>query len=132
MLFPEKKAEEVAKESKNKKNSKKDKKNKETQTPIEKVSDVAVEAEAKSLETDETQKTYNSSQKIGQKIGFGSFGSTHLGDFENLENDILNEINKKISTNSEVEINIKDFLYDEKSDLLTISFLFRKKLNIRS
>lgn len=52
--------------------------------------------------------------------------------FENLENDILNEINKKISTNSEVEINIKDFLYDEKSDLLTISFLFRKKLNIRS
>ena len=57
VLFPEKKAEEVAKESKNKKNSKKDKKNKETQTPIEKVSDVAVEAEAKSLETDETQKT---------------------------------------------------------------------------
>jgi hypothetical protein len=39
--------------------------------------------------TDETQKTYNSSQKIGQKIGFGSFGSTHLGDFENLENDSL-------------------------------------------
>ena len=38
VLFPEKKAEEVAKESKNKKNSKKDKKNKETQTPIEKVS----------------------------------------------------------------------------------------------
>jgi hypothetical protein len=37
--------------------------------------------------TDETQKTYNSSQKIAQKIGFGSFGSTHLGDFENLEND---------------------------------------------
>ena len=34
-----------------------DKKNKETQTPIEKVSDVAVEAEEKSLETDETQKT---------------------------------------------------------------------------
>ena len=57
VLFPEKKAEEVAKESKNKKNSKKDKKNKETQTPIEKVSDVALEAEAKSLETDETQKT---------------------------------------------------------------------------
>jgi hypothetical protein len=57
VLFPEKKAEEVAKESKNKKNSKKDKKNKETQTPIEKVSDVAVEAEVKSLETDETQKT---------------------------------------------------------------------------
>lgn len=57
VLFPEKKAEEVAKESKNKKNNKKDKKNKETQTPIEKVSDVALEAEAKSLETDETQKT---------------------------------------------------------------------------
>ena len=57
VLFPEKKAEEAAKESKNKKNNKKDKKNKETQTPIEKVSDVAVEAEAKSLETDETQKT---------------------------------------------------------------------------
>lgn len=57
LLFPEKKAEEVAKESKNKKNSKKDKKNKEKETPIEKVSDVAVEAEAKSLETDETQKT---------------------------------------------------------------------------
>ena len=57
VLFPEKKAEEVAKESKNKKNNKKDKKNKETQTPIEKVSDVAVEAEEKSLETDETQKT---------------------------------------------------------------------------
>ena len=35
----------------------KDKKNKETQTPIEKVSNVAVETEAKSLETDETQKT---------------------------------------------------------------------------
>lgn len=47
VLFPEKKAEEAAKESKNKKNNKKDKKNKETQTPIEKVSDVAVEAEAK-------------------------------------------------------------------------------------
>ena len=57
VLFPEKKAEEVAKESKNKKNSKKDKKNKETQTPGEKISDVAIEAEAKSLETDETQKT---------------------------------------------------------------------------
>ena len=52
VLFPEKKAEEVAKESKNKKN-----RNKETQTPIEKVSNVAVETEAKSLETDETQKT---------------------------------------------------------------------------
>ncbi|MCT7910700.1 hypothetical protein N5912_02555 [Arcobacter lacus] len=52
--------------------------------------------------------------------------------FENLQNDILNEINKKIITNSEIEIKIKDFLYDEKSDLLTISFLFRKKLNIRS
>lgn len=57
VLFPEKKAEEVAKESKNKKNSKKDKKNKEKETPIEKISDVAVEAEAKSLETDEAQKT---------------------------------------------------------------------------
>ena len=42
VLFPEKKAEEVAKESKNKKNSKKDKKSKETQTPVDKVSDVDV------------------------------------------------------------------------------------------
>ena len=64
VLFPEKKAEEVAKESKNKKNSKKDKKNKETQTPIEKAADVAVEAEAKSLETDETQKQRKLKVKI--------------------------------------------------------------------
>ena len=39
--------------------------------------------------TDETQKMNNFSEKTAQKIGFGSFGSTHLGDFENLENDSL-------------------------------------------
>ena len=39
--------------------------------------------------TDETQKVNNFGEKTAQKIGFGSFGSTHLGDFENLENDSL-------------------------------------------
>ena len=66
VLFPEKKAEEVAKESKNKRNSKKDKKNKETQTPIEKVSDVAVEAEAKSLETQKTEEVKSEDKKSEQ------------------------------------------------------------------
>ena len=57
VLFPEKKAEEVAKESENKKKSKKDQKSKDKETPAEKVADVAVEAEEKSLETDEIEKT---------------------------------------------------------------------------
>jgi hypothetical protein len=39
--------------------------------------------------TDETQKMNNFGEKTAQKIGFGSFGSTYLGDFENLENDSL-------------------------------------------
>ena len=42
ILFPEKKAEEVAKESEDKKKNKKGKKGKDNETPAEKVADVAV------------------------------------------------------------------------------------------
>ncbi|HNL81154.1 MAG TPA: YfjI family protein, partial [Agitococcus sp.] len=60
--------------------------------------------------TDETQKMNNFSEKTAQKIGFGSFGSTHLGDFENLENDVadlsLNDdfVNSANSTNWSMDI----------------------------
>ncbi|MDY4109448.1 MAG: hypothetical protein SOY48_00965 [Eubacterium sp.] len=60
ILFPEKKAEEVAKESKGKKG-------KDNETPAEKVADVAVEAEEKSLETDESEKTEEVEDKKGQQ-----------------------------------------------------------------
>ncbi len=64
ILFPEKKAEEVAKESEDKK---KNKKGKDNETPAEKVADVAVEAEEKSLETDESEKTEEVEDKKGQQ-----------------------------------------------------------------
>lgn len=67
ILFPEKKAEEVAKESKGKKKNKKGKKGKDNETPAEKVADVAVEAEEKSLETDESEKTEEVEDKKGQQ-----------------------------------------------------------------
>lgn len=67
ILFPEKKAEEVAKESEDKKKNKKGKKGKDNETPAEKVADVAVEAEEKSLETDESEKTEKAEDKKGQK-----------------------------------------------------------------
>ena len=60
--------------------------------------------------TDETQKTNNSDSFFEQKTGFGSFGSTHLGDFENLENDVadlsLNDdfVNSANSTNWSMDI----------------------------
>lgn len=62
ILFPEKKAEEVAKESEDKKKSEKDKKNQEKETPAQKAADVAVEAEEKSIETDESQKKEEASK----------------------------------------------------------------------
>lgn len=64
ILFPEKKAEEVAKESEDKK---KNKKGKDNETPAEKVADVAVEAEEKSFETDESEKTEKAEDKKGQQ-----------------------------------------------------------------
>lgn len=67
ILFPEKKAEEVAKESEDKKKNKKGKKGKDNETPAEKVADVAVEAEEKSLETDESEKTEEVEDKKGQQ-----------------------------------------------------------------
>ena len=67
ILFPEKKAEEVAKESEDKKKNKKGKKGKDNETPAEKVADVAVEAEEKSLETDESEKTEEVENKKGQQ-----------------------------------------------------------------
>lgn len=67
ILFPEKKAEEVAKESEDKKKNKKGKKGKDNETPAEKVADVAVEAEEKSLETDESEKTDEVEDKKGQQ-----------------------------------------------------------------
>lgn len=67
ILFPEKKAEEVAKESEDKKKNKKGKKGKDNETPAQKVADVAVEAEEKSLETDESEKTEEVEDKKGQQ-----------------------------------------------------------------
>lgn len=67
ILFPEKKAEEVAKESEDKKKNKKGKKGKDNETPAEKVADVTVEAEEKSLETDESEKTEEVEDKKGQQ-----------------------------------------------------------------
>lgn len=67
ILFPEKKAEEVVKESEDKKKNKKGKKGKDNETPAEKVADVAVEAEEKSLETDESEKTEEVEDKKGQQ-----------------------------------------------------------------
>ncbi len=67
ILFPEKKAEEVAKESEDKKKNKKGKKGKDNEAPAEKVADVAVEAEEKSLETDESEKTEEVEDKKGQQ-----------------------------------------------------------------
>lgn len=67
ILFPEKKAEEVAKESEDKKKNKKGKKGKDNETPAEKVADVAAEAEEKSLETDESEKTEEVEDKKGQQ-----------------------------------------------------------------
>lgn len=54
ILFPEKKAEQVAKDSENKKKAKKDKKNKDS--AAEKVAEVAVKAEEASLENSEKEK----------------------------------------------------------------------------
>ena len=60
--------------------------------------------------TDETQKTNNSDSFFEQKTGFGSFGSTHLGYFENLENYVadlsLNDdfVNSANSTNWSMDI----------------------------
>ena len=53
ILFPEKKAEQVAKDSENKKKAKKDKKNKDS--AAEKVAEVAVKAEEASLENSEKE-----------------------------------------------------------------------------
>ena len=77
----------------------------------------------------EIDNKYVNLYKITTKL---QFYKNKIITFENLQNEILNEINKKIAINNEIEIKIKDFLYDEKSDLLTISLLFRKKINIRS
>ena len=53
ILFPEKKAEQVVKESDEKKKSKKDSKSKKKESTPEKVAEAAVEAEERSLETEE-------------------------------------------------------------------------------
>ena len=56
ILFPEKKAEQVAKESDEKKKSKKGSKSKKKESTPEKVAEAAVEAEERSLETEEQAK----------------------------------------------------------------------------
>ena len=56
ILFPEKKAEQVVKESDEKKKSKKDSKSKKKESTPEKVAEAAVEAEERSLETEEQAK----------------------------------------------------------------------------
>lgn len=56
ILFPEKKAEQVVKESDEKKKSKKGSKSKKKESTPEKVAEVAVEAEERSLETEEQAK----------------------------------------------------------------------------
>lgn len=60
ILFPEKKAEEVAKESENKK---KNKSKKEKDNPAEKAADIAVNAEEKSLESDESKSDNKKQEK---------------------------------------------------------------------
>lgn len=64
ILFPEKKAEQVAKYSENKKKAKKDKKNKDS--AAEKVAEVAVKAEEASLENSEKEKV-EKSQEVKQE-----------------------------------------------------------------
>lgn len=64
ILFPEKKAEQVAKDSENKKKAKKDKKNKDS--AAEKVAEVAVKAEEASLENSEKEKV-EKSQEVKQE-----------------------------------------------------------------
>ena len=61
--------------------------------------------------TDETQKTYNLGDEVGQKIGFGSFGSDLMGQFENLANNAngsLSPVDSVILANSDDAMEYED------------------------